>query len=252
MLTDCNISKCQITLDGPPHIHDARRHLNNGGKTFEAIIRNILNLLDTSIKLSIRINLDKDNANTIKELLQTEEISEITRKGAHIYSARISAKTEVCSKIQSKCLSEDEWDLKNDILHYSNISNNYYKHAIKYFYGICVGNRINGFVIAPDGTIYKCPDCLGNNEGEVGSIFSPLLMMSKNMAKWMAVDPFEEKRCIDCKYLPLCMGGCTYLRFGLSPTPIRNCITEEDVLDGLKIYICEADDEKNAIPLERR
>lgn len=41
-IKDCNISKIQITIDGPQEIHDKRRILANGDGTFEKILNNII------------------------------------------------------------------------------------------------------------------------------------------------------------------------------------------------------------------
>lgn len=57
-----NLENVQITLDGEKNVHDSRRCLNNGGKTFETIINNLDYLLTTNLKhVTIRVNLDFKN-----------------------------------------------------------------------------------------------------------------------------------------------------------------------------------------------
>ena len=69
ILKRCRIGHLQITLDGPEAIHDKRRILANGGSTFRVILENIKNALESGIKISIRINIDKENITSIASLL---------------------------------------------------------------------------------------------------------------------------------------------------------------------------------------
>jgi len=32
------------------------------------------------------------------------------------------------------------------------------------------------------------------------------------LSKWLSIDPFEDEVCRNCKFLPLCMGGCPHSR----------------------------------------
>ena len=57
-----HVKGIQITLDGPPEVHDSRRVSKNGVFQFNKIIENINKLLQTKkIDVVIRINVDKNN-----------------------------------------------------------------------------------------------------------------------------------------------------------------------------------------------
>ena len=56
------ISGIQITIDGPPEVHNKRRVNKNGNDTFDLLIENINRLLATEkIEVVVRINVDKTN-----------------------------------------------------------------------------------------------------------------------------------------------------------------------------------------------
>ena len=72
MLDDLNINKIQITVDGLAEIHDKRRPLVSGGKTFDKIVSNIDNLKrkKEDFPIVIRVNVDKNNENDFIEVLK--------------------------------------------------------------------------------------------------------------------------------------------------------------------------------------
>ncbi len=59
----------QITLDGPPQIHDKRRFKADGGGSFTDIARNITAALERGVVVSAHTNVDKKNAEYILELV---------------------------------------------------------------------------------------------------------------------------------------------------------------------------------------
>ena len=62
------ISFLQITIDGPPSVHNGRRFLPDGRGTFEHIVRNIDMAMKRGTRVSVRINVDRKNANHVKWL----------------------------------------------------------------------------------------------------------------------------------------------------------------------------------------
>ncbi len=54
-LSNLKVHSCQLTIDGPKHIHDNRRKLTSGAGSFDKIFQN---LLDTKniISYSLRVN----------------------------------------------------------------------------------------------------------------------------------------------------------------------------------------------------
>ncbi|MBU7045666.1 MAG: radical SAM protein, partial [Theionarchaea archaeon] len=67
LLRKYEIEFIQITLDGPQHIHDTRRIYANGKGTFDDIKRGIESILDSDIRILVRMNLDSQNIDYVPE-----------------------------------------------------------------------------------------------------------------------------------------------------------------------------------------
>ncbi|MBT9165097.1 MAG: hypothetical protein DDT23_01112 [candidate division WS2 bacterium] len=73
----------QITLDGPPEVHNQRRVDTEGQGTWEVIVANVKNILEeTEIRIVIHTVIDSQNWKYYGELLELL----LTRLGSWIYS----------------------------------------------------------------------------------------------------------------------------------------------------------------------
>jgi uncharacterized protein len=211
-LKNLNIKSIQITIDGPPAIHNARRQLKNGEGTFDRIVNNIREPADF-LDIIIRINIDEENFNNIDELYEILEKSGILNR-VLIYIGHVRASTAACSSVSYKCFN---------VKSFSKIVIDFFKQNKKaklapiypklYDYGVCCADKINAFVVAPSGNLYKCWSEISFNEkNSIGNVFNDELKpyQIKNLVKYMNWDPFLIKECIRCKYLPICAGGCPF------------------------------------------
>ena len=65
LATDLGINFIEVTLDGLPEFHDGRRFRKNGGRSFDQIFRNLVEVArrdDVPADLSVRCNVDRSNA----------------------------------------------------------------------------------------------------------------------------------------------------------------------------------------------
>jgi uncharacterized protein len=69
------VEQIEITLDGTAHFHDAHRYTKEGGRSFDIIFQNLLQVLalkekeELACELSIRCNVDKKNVTGVSALL---------------------------------------------------------------------------------------------------------------------------------------------------------------------------------------
>ena len=68
LLRDNDVRSAHVTLDGPAETHDRRRALIGGRGTFDTVLANIVAAADI-LPLSVRVNLDADNAGAYETLL---------------------------------------------------------------------------------------------------------------------------------------------------------------------------------------
>lgn len=206
-----NCQYVQITLDGVKEIHDKRRVSKDGSSSFEKIIHTLKALANSSdfIKPLIRINIDKNNISSTKNLLEYLSKEGLNKCG--IDFGIVHSGTEACAAYAGTCFTENEmgdilssmWSLAE---HYGfNISP---KPIRKYIY--CGMNKENSYTIAPTLDVYKCWEHVGEQKHIIGHIKPDGSMNynSYNLANWMAINPLFVKECRECIYLPVCGGGC--------------------------------------------
>ncbi len=68
-LRDRGVSRAQVTLDGPPEVHDLRRPLAGGRGTFATLLANITAVAGI-LDVTVRVNLDAGNAGAYPRLLE--------------------------------------------------------------------------------------------------------------------------------------------------------------------------------------
>lgn len=199
-LNKCKISYIQVTLDGTEKVHDQRRYLKNGQGTFRRIIENLRESYDLLPAVSLRVNLDRQNSGELENVAEIIHAFDLQHK-IHVYPGHVQAIDGCCHKNQ--CLSNEE---------YSEI---YLQHRMKgkdmtlppRVRHSCTADSGNGFVIGADGLIFRCWDDIGKEN----LACSTLRGENRNKTiyyQYLTHDPTLDTQCLDCKLLPICMGGC--------------------------------------------
>jgi uncharacterized protein len=81
-------------------------------------------------------------------------------------------------------------------------------HTRELLPSVCAIERRNSIIVNFDGTLYKCPGLLGRKDFCVGDLKGGLIDYHKSHA----LDNWKNKKCLSCGYLPLCFGGCRYMK----------------------------------------
>lgn len=204
-----NMKSIQITLDGDKDSHDKLRCLKKESiHTFDTILNNIQSVIEKcpSVNVSVRVNLNNDNRIDFENVyLKLEQFNSDGR--IHIYPAFLhydkNAKCSECSFMNSRDIRDFYLDLKN-------VDVNYYP---QYTHTYCSANCWNSYLIAPNGDLYKCFSDVGNIKRKIGDVKSGNLTNENILLEYILDSScFEDKQCVNCKSLPLCGGGCSYLR----------------------------------------
>src|SRR5690606_38507216 len=109
MLVDRRVKSAQVTLDGLPGYHDARRHLHSKKGTFARIIDNLKEVADAvpELGVSVRANIDERNRADIGGLLDLMGEEGLGgRKNLKMYFAPVEAMTEGCHGVQDVTMSK--------------------------------------------------------------------------------------------------------------------------------------------------
>ena len=228
------VRRVQITMDGPPDIHDRRRVLRGGRPTFSAIIENIKKA-PRELAISLRLNADKLNRGRIDEFLDIL-VREGLQRRVGFYIGQVQPYTEVCRDVTGDCLGDADYSYLSlqTLMQMADKgfgSKFLMPRSLDY---ACMADHQNSFVITPSGGLAKCWNDVGEPACEVGHLRRPATEAMKSRGReWADRDPFKLE-CRDCKVLPICMGGCAhrYLRRGeLSCHPWKRSLD-----DALLVY----------------
>ncbi|NTU95268.1 MAG: SPASM domain-containing protein [Bacteroidales bacterium] len=246
LLATCNISAYQITLDGNKDIHDKRRPFKaSEGSSFEAIMDNIGKIIG-SVALYVRINVDTSNQEGVFDLLDLFVSKGWLAKENKFYPylAPINTFTKTCQDVSDVCCNSTD---------FIDLSLRFYRQLNKYTQNIksnrfylypgtrrfnCSAVSINSLLIGPSGHIFKCGLTADNEENSVGHIFDQDVdLMNSEMLKWLSFDPFSDEKCLNCKALPVCLGGCPKYRIENNVTMVtKNCQFMKENLEKMIIF----------------
>ncbi|MCK4420688.1 radical SAM protein [candidate division WOR-3 bacterium] len=213
-LVDLKIKKVQITLDGPPSIHNRRRPLINGDPTFEKIVKNIHSIPE-GVEIFIRVNVDKKNANSVIRFLD--------------YIKDLKSKIKITfMPVWTMSSTNENYKFCYDIVSFydvnifaelcGNLMMETLKRGFHLFYDQlpirsgCDMVKFNTWEIDERANLYKCPltvhekkyklGCI-NQEGEIEITNMPLYLET------LSYDPIEAREvCSKCRFLPMCGGYC--------------------------------------------
>lgn len=209
-----DIKTIQITLDGPPELHNKRRVLIGSKEgTFDKILENIKKLKNNNIKLDIRVNVNKECS--IEKLMQLVTILKKNGLKDDFYiSQEFDSNTRAC--LNENCLSNKA---------FGEFSLNFYKklHDLgitslakkiyfpRYLFNFCGATKFNSLIIDPEGYQYKCYMDIGLPEEAIGNILDNKNYNEEyfnNNVKYMTWSPFNFGKCNQCNLIPICLGNC--------------------------------------------
>lgn len=209
-LLNLGINHAQITIDGTPDIHNKRRKLRGSDSdTFYKIIKNIKNAQKMGMEVRIRINADKTNEFCLDSLLKILAKEEL--QDCFINLARVRGYTKSEKNNTFSTAEYGKIVIKFAKLLKKNGFKNYdvYPSAL---FSNCSAGIEDSLIIDPLGYMYRCLVEIGDTKHSYGNVlnYSEDDNESINNLKYLMNSPFDRKECTNCKFLPLCMGGCAY------------------------------------------
>lgn len=200
MFDEWNIVSTQITLDGTNNKYNKIKSYVDGSN-FQKVISNIKLLTQDKHKITIRINFDKHNLNNCLKLVKYLYKNDLRSDKINIYFSPITNQDE-----KSKKLINRQYKRIFDVL----IKYNYLRN-INYFnfhlaQNHCQAEQEQSFCLFPNGIVTKCQRQKPQNSKI--SIYDEDFSNKLNTV-WQDFESTKpSEKCIECKYLPLCKGGC--------------------------------------------
>jgi uncharacterized protein len=228
----------QVSIDGTKEQHNERRIFVNGSGTYETILNNIAWLRDAGLKelVVIRLNIDKNNLGDAENIFTAVcEFSDDVYFGfLDTFRGHNDAFSGQCvyNLVYPKIVTET----------FNDIYQKYGREPSTSFGKMapCAMVCENKFFIDPLLNVYKCELLLNRHEYCVGHIdCGGQLIKNAEFYKQMNRAPEMLPKCLACKLLPLCAGGCAgkaAINDGAMNKPY--CMfSEESLIVFLKDYI---------------
>ena len=214
ILEESRVVKAQITIDGPREIHNKTRILKSGGGSFDRIIENISSV-KSSIYYKVRCNLNKDNVKYISEL--SDFISSLAEKSGNnieLYTCGVWD-SDASPETGSIVIDRSQFMVDGRVIDENTLGQRRMS---------CSVIKLFSMVVDCYGKVYKCEETVGDDSAVVGNILdfkSDMLtgmLTSPTRGRGPFTDylshvfPFDDEECINCKVLPICLGGCVNAR----------------------------------------
>jgi uncharacterized protein len=222
-----NIScSLQITLDGHRENHNKVRFdaANNG--SYDKIIENIRLLLNNQFPVRLRINYTNENIQESSKII--DDLLRIDNETKEKYLVVDFHRVWQDDKFDDT--KDALWDTMkkfsdNDFIVTSKYSPNNVRES-------CYADKRNSVLINYNGDIYKCTARDFTSDNKIGYLnYEGELIWENNSLEKRMSAKFQNQKCLDCRILPLCSGGCS--QHGLENLGKEYCIYfgEENEID---------------------
>lgn len=219
-MVDLEIKEFEITIDGAEKVHNQRRNISSSYNSFSIIIENISNIvkskiyLEKKIKLILRTNIDINNHNEWRELIDILIKKDILGYIDDFYVAPIHSWGNNAHK--QSLLNQE----------FARLEIEFYTYLIQKGYTpkllpakknrTCMAVTAHDEVIDSDGNVYNCteipyvpqyyntPYILDNIKAEK----SEYQDKNRMFVDWYENIFLEKNECTECKMLPVCLGSC--------------------------------------------
>lgn len=231
-LASWSIRRAQITLDGPPELHDARRVPKNKNPTFYRIVDGI-EAAAAHMRVSVRVNVCRKVAERLEELLQilaarglNREVSVYVAPLQNVQSRRTLSPSTARIREQLDVLdSREVADLElrfNDLLwKYGFATSNRLPEPRC---TTCMADRQHSWLIEANGDVQKCYWTAGLGAEAAGRLTQDGIAPLNPHRKWRNWTASRDTRCLQCIMFPICLGRC----------PLKHLSNESDCCPPIK------------------
>ena len=231
------IEHLQISLDGPPEIHNTRRIPVNGAPTFDKIWQNIQLALAKGCSISLRCNVDRRNMEgfvLLAEFLDSEGFLDHPR--LDLRYSRIVPDFESRDASADVALDYDELEsyLIESMDTHPVLRNVAAPEDIQDF-ATWIGRRFptktsrhcgavqRNVYFGPGREVYPCHETVGKVELSIGRYVDGEIQYNQSRSKWTDRRPDRLTTCRRCPYILVCAGGCA-AHVDLDNEPLKsNC-----------------------------
>lgn len=218
LVNQCGVTNIEITLDGPPEIHDAHRPLKSGRGSFQTIVRTLRESLDqhdySGTTVTFRTNVDVHNQDAIPAYIELMADLGFARPNVLFSLAPVHAWGNDVSAIevgrQSFAAREAQW---LGLLRGHGMRINVLPRRPTTV--LCPAVTRSAEIISGTGNIFACSEHPLVPEAERGLALAHIL--DRDLPEQRPIGPFDDWNdeigadtvgCSSCVFMPTCGGSC--------------------------------------------
>lgn len=206
-LCEAGVLSYQITVDGPPDVHNERRLLKGPGDSFERVFGNLCSLAQhhPEANIKLRVNFDPHTLVRVPEMLQM--VPAELRGRMHLVLERLFGETNlfIGSTVDEVARRVERVYEAAEAMGFQVTAAPLGPGKLTY----CYADREHEVVFNHLGDVFKCTVSDFTSKERLGQLTESgeIRWDDDGLRSWMSVPAFEEK-CFSCVYQPMCMGGC--------------------------------------------
>lgn len=223
VLSIAKIREIQVTLDGPPELHDTRRFLAGGKPTFERIAEGIDSALAAGFAVNLRSVVDRTNLPHLPELARIA--AERGWTGNPLFKTQLGRNYELhsCHAAGGSGALYSRLELAEDLhamvrehpefMEYHrpafSVSKFLWEHGDlpRPLFDACTGTKTE-WAMDYRGRIFACTATVGKPGEELGTFWPEFRLDREVVGKWQERDTVSMERCRSCANALACGGGC--------------------------------------------
>lgn len=262
LLKTAAVREVQVTLDGPPALHNRRRPLGGGLPTFDRIAEGIDALLAAGIPVNLRTVLDRENIGGLPELARIAKArgwvghpkfkTQFGRNYELHYcqgnSGRLFDRLSMWQAIVDLCKRHPE------VLEYHrpalSISRYLFENGAlpSGLFDSCPATK-SEWAFDYTGRIYSCTATVGKEGEELGRFWPTETPLSAAAAEWASRNVTAIPECMTCALQLACGGGCGSVAKNKTGSVLApDCRTPRELMElGFDLYESELDRESTHV-----
>lgn len=210
------LSAIQIPLDGDAETYAARKQvsLQRAQGFYDFLLAHAQRIVDLTGSLVIRVNVDRDNANAGRQVVELFRAHGIVDRRIDFRLGFLNTSRDVIDCIPHDCYTATEFaEAEQEFRQYLKQEGFMVFGRPEQINHPCAAVIRSSFTIDPYGNIGKCTPSIGTRGGAYakihpGAIDRTFDEIAPNDEPFAAFDPFEIPMCRECELLPACLGSC--------------------------------------------
>ena len=206
----------QITIDGPPEVHDSRRRWGKRS-SFAQVMSAVKQAVARGVLVTVRTNVDKENADQVLPLLDVLTAHGLLPDRIRWYASPVAPVIDGPIVVNSSVLSQDEWEEVLTVLWQEKRARGlpFTEEALSH--GLCGIPRKSVITIDSQGGLHPCTGLHSRTSKPPGTL-------ADDAVPWQTSPPdtFAED-CRECAYFPYCGGGCSAIDGAEAPSCSHSC-----------------------------